>query len=508
MYGSFAYASTEYGGVEGAGISLGQYPIQIIVTPPASDSRDITPKVDWNSLRLTLVATKEVSTAQFSIVVQAGGVMPNNGDRVDVYELQDDNLTVTHIFGGKITDKELTVDGGIVARWQYTVTDGSFDFDSKVAVKTYTNMDPGAIARDLVTTYAPGFSTGHIANAGYTIPSIQFNYQPLTKCFQKLATLIGWDWYIDAANDVHFFSTESRPAPFSLDDTSGNLEWKTIDFDVSIQNLKNSVFVIGGSYSKTYTALTTPDVYTSVAATVIYPLAYSYDPLTLGVTLAGVAQTVGIDQKDNPAGFQVLYNAGQNGRGAFLRFTTDPGTGNAIKAFGAASIPVLGHAFDSASITSYGTREDTITDKLITTVAEAQQRAQAEIALYGQPNYGLKFRTLKKGLVVGQQITISSSLLGISQAFTVKRLTVQPKTPTQFEYSAECVATESVSFVDIMTLLLEQELNSNQVDPSTTLEVLITVLEAVTLADSAAITTSTGPYLYGSATWGFASWGP
>ncbi len=167
---------------------------------------------------------------------------------------------------------------------------------------------------------------------------------------------------------------------------------------------------------------------------------------------------------------------------------------------------MLGHAFDPGSITAYGERQDAIIDKLITTVSEAQKRAQAEIALYGQPSYTLKFNTLEKGLMMGQTITLNSSLLGISQSFTIKRITGVPFDTTKFRYSVECFATENVSFVDIMTLLLEQELNQNQVDTSTILEVLISVQESMNASDSATITTSVGPYVWGTATWGFSTW--
>jgi len=482
--------------------------IQVKHTPVGGSQATITGSIDFPSLRIIFVATKEVSRLNFDVMKATGNTIPNVGDAIDIYE--DQSSGNVHIFGGTITERNLSIDGGILGRYTYTVIDGSYKFDSRAVVKSYAGMDPGAIVLDIIANFTTGFTGTNVNLAGFNMPSISFSYQPPTKCLQKIANMIGWDWYIDANFDVHFFSSETRPAPFAITDTSGTLDWKTLELDASIQNMKNSVYVIGGNYRRTYTAITTPDTYTSVAGTLIYPLAYSYDPTTIQVTLGGVAQTIGIDQQDNPLSYNVLYNPGQGGVGAFLRWTTDPGAAHTIKAFGDAQIPVLGHAFNPSSITAYGEFQDSIVDRLITTVAEAQKRAQAEIAIYGDPEYSVSFRTSETGLTVGQNITINSTLMGISGSFTIKRITGKLRSPTAFDYTVEARATEDVSFIDIMTLLLEQELNANQVDPSTVLEVLIVVQEALTVGDSAAISTTTGPYVYGGTTakWGFSTWGP
>jgi hypothetical protein len=475
-------------------------------TPVGGSQSDITSSIDYGSnVNLKMVLTKEVSTFEFSIVKAPGNTIPAVGGAIDIYEDQTSGLV--HIYGGTITERHLSIDGGVLGKYEYTSVDGSFKFDSKAVVKTYVATDPGNIVKDIINNFTTGFTQVNVALAGYTIPSITFNYQPPTKCLQKLASLIGWEWYIDADKDVHFFKPVGKPAPFNLDDTSGNFQWGSLDYNVSLQNLKNSVFVIGGSYSKNYTSSTTPDRYTTTAGTFIYPLGYSYDPATISVTLDGVAKTVGIDQQDPSGSFDLLYNAGSGGKGAFLRWSTDPGSGHIVRAFGNATIPVRGYAFNPTSIALYGEFQDAVVDSLITTVEEAQKRAQAEILQYGNPAYTLTFKTTNSGLMIGQNITLSSSLMGITQSFTIKRINGQLWSPTALEYSVQAVATDTVSFIDIMTLLLEQELNQNQVDSSTVLSVLIAVQEALTVSDSAAITTSTGPYVYDTAKWGFSTWG-
>ncbi len=311
------------------------------------NSVDASSSVDWTSVNLNLVLTKEVSTLNFDIQKTPSATIPVVGDQIDLY---DDS---GHIFGGTVTETELKIDGGILARYSITVVDWSYLFDARSVVQTYTDMDPGEIVQDIIANFTTGFTDTNVKLAGYTIPSIKFNYQPPTKCIQKLATLIGWDWYIDPDKDVHFFAGgidsgagTGEPASFNLNDTEGNLEWPTIDYAVSAQNLKNSVFVVGSTYKKTYDATTAIDVYKTQSGQQTYPLIYPYDPDTLTVTLDAVSKTVGIYGKDDPGSFDVLYS-NASGTPAFIAFSSDPGAGHTLKVFGDAQVPILGYANDS-----------------------------------------------------------------------------------------------------------------------------------------------------------------
>ena len=478
------------------------------------DTTDITGAIDWTSVDSISVLTKERGTFQFQVLSTHAAQTPALGDDV---KLSDPSGV---IFGGTVTEVETTVrkqQGGVLLQSQVTVTDYGFALDSKLVKTSFQDADPADILAALVTQYGPGGYdvTTHVQRAGFTIKTISFNYEQLTKCIEALAQQIGWDWYIDPDKKVHFFfattetgSSEYNPAPIVVDDTSGGLQWSTLDIDVSIRNLKNSVFVIGGSYAKEYTAANAIDHYTTVAGTTVYPLAYRYTG-SFFVTYDGAQQSIGIDQQSDPASYETLYN----GTGPFIRFTSDPGSGHTLKVYGFAQVPIVAHMKDDASITTYGEFQDSINDPQIASVQEAQARATADMVLYGHPVYDVKFSTITTGLRVGQVLVLNSSRFGVSNySVVIKRIEAVQFTPNKLKYQVEAVGSDVVSFNDVMIGLLQQQNANNLVDPSTVIEAFqdagnenLTLVDTVAgsgAAHNAFKWASTGT----PSNWGFALW--
>lgn len=465
---------------------------------------------NWQDVHLSQVLTKETGKLEFNIRIYGSRALPRLGDQVDLYV----NDHYYHYFGGTVTEIEIVNAGGLLLVAKIIATDWSYRLDSKLVATSYELMDPQDIILDIIQNYTDGyFTTDGVQRGNFLVPSIKFNYMPVTKAIQKLATLIGWDWNVDADRDVQFFLTQTKPAPFDIDDTSGNQEWPTLDWDQDLTNMKNSVFVIGANYKKSFDASTTHDVYTSVAGTFVYPLAYPYDMATLVVTLGGVSKTIGTDQSTPDASAQVQYND----KGRFIRFTSDPGAGAQIKVYGDALIPILAHGDNPAAIAQYGEIQDSIVDKQITTVGEAQMRAQAEIALYGSPTNTLSFTTVQPGLFVGMQIEFNSAVFqaiygSASVTMSIRRIEAVGYSPFGLRFQVECYqsGSEVVSFVDIMSLLLQEENSQNPVEDSTVLQDLVPVDESIAVADAVTVTGSVSPYVWGPGMpqkrWGFSRW--
>jgi hypothetical protein len=500
------------------------------------NSTDITKSVDWKSIDMISVLTKETGTLTFNVRQGVGQTypaktIPQIGDTIELYD------STGIIFGGTVTELEPII-SGLMLTWQVTCTDWGYLLDGTLVKKNYTMLDPHDIAVDIITTFCAGkgFTTTHVQTGNFLIPSVKFNYQQPSKALQSLAKLIGWDWFIDPNKDLHFFLGDVDDgsgggaigdggiAPISVDATSGQIEWNSLDVDLQITNMQNSVYVIGGTYIKTFTASTTPDVFPTDGTRQFFTCSYPYFNSTttnpyeapIQVTLDGAAQTVGTANTTDPATVQVLYNDQQK----WVQFTGGaPASGHTVKVFGGAKVPIVAHAQDSASIATYGERQAAIADSKIFSVPEAQARAQAQILQFGHPVYDVKFNTLVPGCAIGQVIPVNLPAFGINKSLVIKRVEAVGYTPGddtlgidgKLQYQVECIGSDNVTFTDLMTTILQQEANQTTVDDSTVLEDIVSISEAIPLTDTVIVTSHAEPYLWGSTggneiVWSFFTW--
>jgi hypothetical protein len=479
---------------------------------------DITSMIEFDSsFNIQSVLTKSKGSFNFSIKAPKAPTLPTHmpaiGDTIYVnYTI---NGTKVLIFGGTLVTSEPIVSGGVVLLYQMTAMDWGYALDAYVVKANYADMDPHDIVVDLIANFAPaGFTTNHVQLGNFNVSTIQFNYQQLSKALQALATQIGWDWFVDANKDVHFYfaegnvaaSSEVSLAPIIIDDTTGDIEWPTLDVQVDITNMKNAVYVVGGTYQKNFeldpNPLATPpqyapiDVYQTDGVSMVFPLSYSYDQSTLTITLGGVGQSIGTAQVTDPTTVEVLYDDS----GRFIQFTTTPSAGQTVIVQGEANVPILAYVTDDTSIATYGIREDAISDSKILSVQQAQERAQADIDMFGDPVYVVKFNTISpftNQLSIGQQITLNSAKFGVSnKALIIKQINFVARTPNQLEAQVQCLGSEVVSFNDIMLQLLQQSLGGESTPASTVLQNLIPIEESIVIADTVTITGTSGPYVW------------
>lgn len=147
---------------------------------------DISTSVDWTSIDMISVLTKEVSTLTFNVKIGSGQTFPAKtvpaiGDTINLYD------SSGLIFGGTVTETEATIQG-LLLTWQITCTDWSYLFDGTLVKKNYAMLDPHDIVVDIVTTFCSGkgFTTNHVQKGNFLVPSIKFNYQQPTKALQSL----------------------------------------------------------------------------------------------------------------------------------------------------------------------------------------------------------------------------------------------------------------------------------------------------------------------------------
>lgn len=480
-------------------------------------STDISNYVDWKSIDAVSQITKDVGTFKFNVLQNYANpsavTVPALGDSIYLYD------SSGLVWAGTVTETEVT-DEGLLLTWQITCTDWGYLFGGILIHKNYSQMDPADIVADIVAQADPGghkgFTTNHVQRGNFLVQTVKFNYQQPSKAMQSLATLIGWDWYIDPNKDIHFFLGdvddavgEGGTAPIVVNATGGNtgsdIEWNSLDVDQNLTNMQNSVYVIGGTYIKTFTAANTLDTFATDGTRQFFSTSYPYFAPTdtnpyeapIQVTLNGVAQTVGVANSTSPSTVQVLYNDQQR----WIQFVAGaPTSGQTVKVFGGAKVPIVAHAYDSESIATYGEYQGVITDSKIASVAEAQQRAQAQILQFGHPVYDVKFNTLVPGCKIGQAVTVDLPTFGINEQLVIKRIEAvgyAPGANGMLEYEIEAIGSDVVTFVDLMQSILQQEANQTSVDDSTVNENLVYATDELLLTDTVSATSGTSPYQYG-----------
>jgi hypothetical protein len=220
------------------------------------------------------------------------------------------------------------------------------------------------------------------------------------------------------------------------------------------------------------------------------------------VLLNGVPQTIGIlNQVVDPLTVDVLYDSTDRN----VQFTAGaPSAGQTVLIFGYAQVPIVANAQDADSIATYGLREGVIVDSKITSVQEAQFRAQAQILQFGHAVYDLKVTTDTPGCRIGQTIYANVPSMGITNyPLVIKRIEVTTFVPGpngQLHYQLECIGSDNVTFTDLMTTILQQEAAQTEVGSTTVTENLQVFPEDVDIYDNLPAPVATSlPYALGAA---------
>ena len=451
---------------------------------------DRSSSVNWPSLSKTEVLSKEVDQMEFEIRKTSGSkYIPTAGQEIT---LEEDSVK---IFGGVIVEIREIVKKGILLAYRIRCKDYSHLLDRKLAAKIYEGYEAGDIVSDLISTYTTGFTTTNVPATSPVIATIRFNYEQITRCFNKIAQTLGWDWYVDYDKDIHFFNAETSLAPFNLTDTGDTFEWASLETNQSILQLRNSVYVRGGEYKKTILEADALDKYEAQASQITFPLAYRYDNIV--VKLNGVAQTVGVDNIDDPSGVDVLYNFQEK----FVTFTTALSAGDDIVVYGDAYIPIIAQARDGVSIATYGEYQTIVVDKNITSIEEAQLRARIELIKYAETSWDVAFRTRTTGLRVGQSISITlSTNRSITKTLKINRIIGKANSSGTMEYTVYLVSSGEITLTDIMIELLERDKQNLVISPGEVIQRLEILLESLAIAEGNPVgSATTSPYTYNTA---------
>lgn len=306
--------------------------------------------------------------------------------------------------------------------------------------------------------------------------SVKFNYEQGSAAVKEVAEAVGNDWYVDPNRVLYFYQPASISAPFSLTDTSANFIWNSLNINRDVSTIKNQVYVRGGEYQGSSTDF---DVEADGVA-LNYRSPYRIKNLT--VTVAAVAKTVGVDNLDDPASFDCLYNYQE--KTLKFKVATKPTAGQTVRMTGNPMIPVIVKKGDPTSIATYGIFEFAIIDKSIVTQQAARDRATAELRNYRNNLLEGSFRTTTSGLRAGQTININNTIHGINESFVIKSLTFTCRSFETFFYEASLVSTRTFGIIEYLLGLLRDQKKQIQINDNEVVDLVQEITETITIADS------------------------
>jgi len=105
-----------------------------------------------------------------------------------------------------------------------------------MTVDNWQVLKPSAFTRDNALT------------ATQNVQYIACNYEYPSKCFQRLAELFNWNWFVDENKDINFFAKFTQMAPFNLSDTLANHVYDSLYVNFVADQLRNAIFTRGSDY--------------------------------------------------------------------------------------------------------------------------------------------------------------------------------------------------------------------------------------------------------------------
>jgi len=462
---------------------------------------DVSSSIDWQTLTKTEGLTKEPDALSFTVKKTPSKTIPAMGASIELYE------DAVKIFKGTITERHDKVIGGILLGYDYICKDLTHDLDRKLVVKAYESMTAGDIIKNIIDTFTTGFTYANIPAVTPTLGTVKFNYEQPSKAIQKICDLINYDWYVDYNGDIHLFDSSTSVAPYTIDDTSGNLEWRTLKFDRNIIELKNSVIIRGGEYTAPIIEAEVVDKYIADGTQRVFTQIYRYSNYT--VKKNGTTLTVGIDNIDDEASFDCLYNYSEKA----LKFpdASKPIATDVIKIWGDAHIPLITKVRDQISIAAYGTYEHIEVKKDINSKAEAKSYCKTLLKKWAEGASEGSFKSVKTGWATGQQVTINSTILGNSGTYKINRITGKALTSGQMEYTVNFIASGETTFTDIMVGLLSKDRENITLSDDEVLQRLEVFPEVVEFVEAVTASKKSAPYLWGVSggndlIWNFGTW--
>ena len=296
----------------------------------------------------------------------------------------------------------------------------------RIVAETYTDQTIKEVITDLQGKYATWMTLTNLQDLGAAVDTRRFDYVSMYDAIQNLADEVGAYWYVDAADDLHFFLESDGAAAISYVEDD-NILLDSFTLDTTAMDLANRVWVLGArAASATYIdQYWTGDGSNSLWTTLYIP---NYPEVTEG----GVAKTIEVERGDTPDSDytydkknKVLKRvAGALGNGVSLQLHYKP------------TVQVIDYFEDQPSVVAYGLYEKVIRDRKITDKAAARKRGRAALKKTKQLARDVSFRSRDWNVSPGQLATVDVTSYGFDSPCRINSISVS-FTPADIEATIE-----------------------------------------------------------------------
>ena len=424
--------------------------------------------INWRTFTISEVLTSQADSCSFTVKTTSGEWKPEEGQEISVFDGD------TAIFGGTITKISEEIKGRMV-EIKVACSDRSFEMDGKEVIETYSNLTVKQIIEQIVANFVPaGFTTTNVV-CPIVINRVVFNHETPSKCFQQLAELVNYNWYVDASRNIHFFDRFAKRTPFNLTDDNDTYIFDSLKLERDISQIKNVVFVRGGEFRGGVRA----EEYSADGRQDNFQLAFKYAEAPI-VRRAGVVQTVGVDLLHDFTTHSVLWNFNLR----YIRFETPPATGTIINISGIPLFPVKVRVEDVSSIARHGERHFLITDKTIETKEAGRERAVAELKAYKDRLKSGEFVTNRTGLHSGQLINVQSTIRGMNENFLISKVGLRMTGFNKGQWSIGLVSVKALGIIEFLQNLLLGGKRTIKLDRDEILEKIFNLTEEIGIVEA------------------------
>lgn len=447
------------------------------------DSTDRTSVINFGSLIKKDNINQLVDTGGFTVDYHDGQTFrPEANSLIEIYN------GVTKTFSGTISrvTKQVTTPGQV--RYHVQFKDHSYDFGRILINEGYDDMTVNAIIADIVSTVNTetgySFTTTNV-DCDLVITKIRFDRVTADECIKRLAQLTGYSFYIDYDKDLHFFERNTEAAPFNISDGDGNHIVDSLAVTNDLTQIRNRVYIRGAEIEGEERT----ETYQGDGQRKFFKLSNKFSSKPT-VEVDSVAQDVGIDFLDNEADYDCFWDYNQQ----YIRFkdTTIPSTVDVD----ITGTPLYTPEFlveDPDSISTYGIFEFAKTDKSIQSREQAVDYADAELTAYKNGLIEGEFESYEDGLRSGQIITITSTLLNVSEDFLIQSVSFKMITPERYIYHVELATLRTIGLIEFLIDLIRSEQRILQRDQDVVIEKYIRPKETIAIEEQVDINTDDYP---------------